>query len=135
MTAYSSTPLYKKLGFKENFKIHIANKPREYFQWFEELPSGLEEIENPKTEEFDFIHLFCSSQSELEHNFLELKGWMKKDAMLWISWPKKSSKIKSDISGDSVRSYGLKNGLVDVKVASVNEIWSGLKFVYRLSDR
>lgn len=135
MGAYSSTPLAKKLGYKENFKIHIINKPQQYFQWFDELPADLEEIENPKSEELDFVHLFCHSQKELEDHFLRAKKFLKKDASLWVSWPKKSSKIKTDISGDTVRTYGLKNGLVDVKVASVTEIWSGLKFMYRFQDR
>ncbi len=135
MTAYSSTPLAKKLGFKENYKIQIVNKPKHYFQWFEELPDGQEEIEKAKQAELDFIHLFCHSQKDLEKDFLNSKSQLKKSGMLWISWPKKSSKIETDLSGDHVRKYGLQNGLVDVKVASVNVIWSGLKFMYRLVDR
>lgn len=135
MADYSSTALAKKLGFKENYRIRIINKPQHYFQWFDQLPAGLEEIENPDSEDLDFIHLFCHSLSQLEKDFVQSKNQLKKNGMLWLSWPKKSSKIQTDINGNIVRAYGLKNGLVDVKVASVNEIWSGLKFMYRIKDR
>ena len=71
----------------------------------------------------------------LEAEFPKLKAALTSDGMLWISWPKKSSKVATDLKEDIIREIGLTNGLVDVKVAAVDEVWSGLKFVYRLKDR
>lgn len=78
---------------------------------------------------------FIRSKSELEILFPKLKSILKKDASLWIGWPKKSSKMESDLNENLVMEIGLKNGLVDVKAISVDENWSALKFVYRLNDR
>ncbi|MCA9998900.1 MAG: hypothetical protein KDE56_24225, partial [Anaerolineales bacterium] len=83
----------------------------------------------------DFIHLFTVSMAELETLLPQLKAALTKDGMLWISWPKKAAKIATDLDGNRVRELGLATGLVDVKVAAVDEVWSGLKFVYRREDR
>lgn len=83
----------------------------------------------------DFIHFFTRAAAELESRFPQLKAALAFDGMLWVSWPKKASKVNSDLDENVVREVGLRNGLVDVKVAAVDEVWSGLKFVYRLEDR
>ena len=83
----------------------------------------------------DFIQLFCKTRSKLEGEFPRLKSALDVNGMLWISWPKRSSGVETDLSGNVVREIGLAHGLVDVKVAAVDETWSGLKFVYRLRDR
>ena len=83
----------------------------------------------------DFIHLFVKDRKTLEKEFLKNKKLLKKDGMLWISWPKKSAKVATDLDENTIRNFGLKNGLVDVKVCAVNETWSGLKFMFRLKDR
>ncbi|HNP06444.1 MAG TPA: hypothetical protein PKN99_02405 [Cyclobacteriaceae bacterium] len=83
----------------------------------------------------DFIHLFVKEKKRFGREFLKLKTELKKDGMLWVSWPKKSSKVASDLDENIIRDYGLANGLVDVKVCAVDEVWSGLKFMYRVKDR
>ena len=130
---YSGTPLAKKLGIKEGQRVILVNIPEHYYDLFEHFP----EVEFAKIgdESIDFIHLFCSHIAQLEENFGALKKALSKNGMLWISWPKGSSKIAKDLDGNIVRRYGLTHGLVDVKVCAVDSDWSGLKFMYRLKDR
>ncbi|WP_236262849.1 hypothetical protein [Aggregatimonas sangjinii] len=90
----------------------------------------------PIRREIDFIQFFCTRIIELETTLHDYLRKMKKTGLLWISWPKGASKIKTDLNRDIIRSFVLKTtGLVDVKVAAVDEDWSGLKFVYRLENR
>lgn len=131
---YSSTPLVKKLGIKEGQKVIFLNPPAHYFNLLGELPAH-ESVDKGQKEAADFIHLFCTRQAELELHFDGLKEAMKKDGMFWISWPKRSSLLKSELDGNSVRHYGLMHGLVDVKVCAIDTDWSGLKFMYRVKDR
>lgn len=131
---YSGTPLEKKLGIKSGFKIKVVNPPRNYYSYFTNLPADVKE-ENDVNIKKDFIHFFASSSLDLNNSILKLKSEMEQNGMLWISWPKKSAKIKSDLDGNRVREFGLKNGLVDIKVCAVSEIWSGLKFVIPRKDR
>ena len=86
-------------------------------------------------EEADFIHLFCKNFSELIKVANKYKPALSKNGLMWISWPKGSSNIVTDLKSDPIREYILSIGLVDVKVASIDENWSGLKFVYRVEDR
>ena len=85
--------------------------------------------------EFDFIHLFVKEKKVFQQEFVKSKSHLKKEGMLWISWPKKSSKVPTDLDENSIREIGLHEGLVDVKVCAVDEVWSGLKFVFRVNDR
>ncbi|MBI3482943.1 MAG: DUF3052 family protein, partial [Bacteroidetes bacterium] len=85
--------------------------------------------------EFDFVHWFVMENKLFEKEFHKKKALLKKNGMLWMSWPKKASKVITDLNENIIRDFALKNGLVDVKVCSVNEVWSGLKLVYRLTDR
>lgn len=135
LAGYSGTPLAKKLGIKENFKILLYNQPKHYFKLFSDLPGSIEIMDNILPESTDFIHLFCTSIEELESSTSKYKIALKKNGSLWISWPKGSSKIDTDLKRDIIREYLIGNGLVDVKVAAIDEDWSGLKFVYRLEDR
>ena len=129
---YSGTPLSKKLGYKPGFRVKIVNQPENYWQLLIDLPEDVhEEMEGP----YDLIHFFTSQRSELEKELPRLKEEIDKKGMLWISWPKKSSGVESDIDGNIVRATGLESGLVDAKVCAVDGTWSGLKFVYRLKDR
>jgi hypothetical protein len=134
MAGYSGTPLQKKLGLKPGFQVYVFQSPPEYFNWLAPPPENLT-IEQKLTGEFDFIHLFVKDQTTFETNFKKAKKFLKKDGMLWISWPKKSSKVETDLDENIIRDFGLKEGLVDVKVCAVNEVWSGLKFVIRVKDR
>ena len=134
MAGYSGTPLLKKLGIKPNFTLWIINPPENYFAMLGELPEHVQ-LNNEGGNHYNFIHIFTKSQTELKEQLPQLKTSLAKDGMLWISWPKKASKVPTDLDGNIVRQIGLDAGLVDIKVAAVDEIWSGLKFVYRKADR
>lgn len=132
---YSGTPLVKKLGIKPGFSIRVVHEPATYWDWISPLPEEIIVITRAKKEGADFVHLFVKEKKRFEKEFLKLKTELKKDGMLWVSWPKKSSKVPSDLDENIIRDYGLANGLVDVKVCAVDEVWSGLKFMYRVKDR
>lgn len=132
---YSGTPLVKKLGLKPGYKARIKNEPAAYWAWISPLPDGITFSTRSSKEGFDFIHLFVKQEKAFSREFLKLKHDLKKTGMLWISWPKKSSKVASDLDEGLIRNFGLANGLVDVKVCAVDEVWSGLKFMYRVKDR
>jgi hypothetical protein len=134
MAGYSGTPLVKKLGVKENSLMYVYNPPKEYFNWLSPLPKGVN-VKSRAVGEMDFIHVFTLQLTEFKKQFMDSKKHLKKDGMLWISWPKKASKIATDLDENIIRDFGLSNGLVDVKVCAVDEVWSGLKFVVRLKDR
>lgn len=126
------------MGYTSEMKLTVIGIPRDlltnhYIHALELTPHqkffttlGVEET---------FIHYFAHSRELLQHDFPTLKKALVKDGMLWISWPKKTSKIASDLDENIIREIGLNNGLVDVKVCAVDDDWSGLKFVYRLKDR
>ncbi|MEB3346574.1 DUF3052 domain-containing protein [Aquimarina gracilis] len=132
---YSGTTLAKKLGIKEGNVILLYNHPKYYFDLFSDLPQGLIYKNEITPESCDFIHVFCATFTELEKVAGIYKSALKKDGMLWISWPKGTSKIETDLKREPIREYLISIGLVDVKVAAIDEDWSGLKFVYRLKDR
>jgi len=131
---YSGTPLAKKLGIKENFRVDVINAPEHYFCLFTDLPANLY-FENDKDVKLDLIHLFTKSQEEYKSLLPQLKDRIKPDGSIWISWPKKSSKVPTDISEDIIRNFALQTGLVDIKVCAVDETWSGLKLVIPIKDR
>jgi hypothetical protein len=135
MAGYSGTPLAKKLGFKEGFCVGFVNPPRGFHQELGSLPDGVTISVAPLPKPLDLILFFVDSQKTLKREFPKLARKLDKNGMLWIAWPKKASGVATDLSDNSVREIGLDAGLVDVKVCAVNEIWSGLKFVYRLEDR
>lgn len=136
MTAgYSGTPLAKKLGIKENYTVLLYQPPNHYFKLFSDFPDNTIMLNEIQTETADFIHIFCTSYKELEHKGSIYKRALLKNGLLWVSWPKGSSNIQTDLKRDPIREYFLGLGLVDVKVAAIDEDWSGLKFVYRLKDR
>lgn len=135
MTAgYSGTPLVKKMGIKSGQRLIILGAPDSYDHTLGDLPAGIE-IAGELTATFDFIHLFTTERGELESRFPDLKRALAHDGMLWVSWPKKAAKMATDLDENIIRDIGLANGLVDVKVAAVDERWSALKFVYRVKDR
>jgi len=135
MAGYSGTPLAKKLGFKEGFRAGFVNPPKGFRKELGNLPANVEICREPLRKPLDLIVLFADSQQMLKREFPGLAKKLAGNGMLWISWPKKSSGVITDLSDNSVREIGLAAGLVDVKVCAVNDIWSGLKFVYRLKDR
>ena len=129
---YSGTPLAKKLGIKEGFKIALINQPGYYFSLFTDFPVNVKVINKPWV---DFIHYFATEGENLVRDISQLKSRIQPNGMIWISWPKKSSKVATDITEDVIRIIALKNGLVDIKVCAVDETWSGLKLVIPLKDR
>lgn len=134
-SGYSGTTLAKKLGLKEGFSILLYQQPDYYFDLFTDLPANYTPLGEIAFETADFIHLFCTTFAELQSVASTYKAALKKNGLLWISWPKGKSSIKTDLKRDMIRNYLLDLGLVDVKVAAIDEDWSGLKFVYRLKDR
>lgn len=134
MAGYSKTPLVKKLGIKEGFRAAVLHAPENYRQLLEGIPANVTLLDT-LTGTFDFIHFFTTSRETLAGEFPQLKQALTPAGLLWISWPKRAAKVETDLTEDIIRAIGLDNGLVDVKVAAVDEIWSGLKFVYRLKDR
>ena len=131
---YSGTPLAKKLGIKQGFKIRIINPPDYYFTILIDLPPDLHQLTNKKLKK-DFIHYFAKTESQLIKDIKQLRQEIEENGMIWISWPKKAAKIETDLNENIIRNIALSNGLVDVKVCAVDEIWSGLKLVIRLKDR
>lgn len=130
MAGYSGTPLAKKLGIKEKFRVELVEMPANVQA---ELKPALASCTSGKP--LDFAIMFVTEKSEFRKHFSRLAGKLAPAGMLWVSWPKKSSGVPSDLDENLVREMGLDTGLVDVKVCAVNEIWSGLKFVIRVKDR
>ena len=135
MAGYSGTPLVKKLGFKEGFRAALVNPPADFRRELNPLPQNVIFFTGKLPKELDLILLFTDSQRTLLREFPRLAKKLRQNGMLWIAWPKKASGVDTDVSEGPVRSIGLEAGLVDVKICAVNEVWSGLKFVYRLKDR
>ena len=135
MAGYSGTPLFKKLGIKEGFKIYIKNRPEDYLELIAPLPADVK-IVSRLTKELDMIHLFTKSRKELNGLIDEYADRIKPNGMIWISWPKKASKVPTDVTEDVLRADILPSGyLVDVKVCAVDATWSALKFVIRKEKR
>lgn len=131
---YSGTHLYKKLGFKESFIVQLINPPANYFALFTELPENINFQPDPNTLK-DCIHFFTKEAEELDDQLKVLPHQIKQNGMIWVSWPKKSSKVPTDVTEDIIRDCALRNGLVDIKVCAVNQIWSALKLVIPVKDR
>jgi hypothetical protein len=134
MAGYSGTPLVKKLGIKPGFELFVLNQPKDYMDLLYPLPQDIR-VRAKLTSDMDFIHIFVSDQKAFKPAFTKSKKFLKSNGMLWVSWPKKSSGVFTDLDENIIRDFGLAEGLVDVKVCAVDEVWSGLKFVVRLKDR
>lgn len=134
MAGRSKRSLVEKLGVKEDRRVFLGNAPKDYPGALGRLPRGVVLLKSLNGV-CDFIQFFAKEKAELEPEFPKLKARLAPEGILWISWPKRASKVKTDLAETVVRRIGLANGLVDVKVCAVDEVWSGLKFVYRLKDR
>ena len=134
MAGYSGTPLAKKLGIKENHRLALVNAPKNFLAELGPLPATTRVVER-LTKPLDLVMLFVRSEKILRQQFPLLAKKLASNGIIWIAWPKKSSGVATDLSFDRVQKIGLQGGLVDVKICAVDEIWSGLKFVYRLKDR
>lgn len=129
-SGYSGTPLSKKLGFKPGQSVCAPGAPPNYRKLLAPMPDGME-FQTRVSKTTDIVHYFTTSKAELAKN---LVAWLKilgPDAVIWVSWPKKTAKVSSDVTEDTIRAVALPMGLVDIKVCAVDETWSGLKLVLR----
>lgn len=134
MAGYSGTPLAKKLGIKDDFRIALLHVPDDVKA---ELQSafGKCRIQPVTGKDLNFIFLFTKSHAGLELELRLAARALAPSGMLWISWPKKSSGVATDLTEDVIRELGLDTGLVDIKVCAVTDVWSGLKFVIPVKNR
>ncbi|WP_064705721.1 hypothetical protein [Rhizobium bangladeshense] len=130
---YSGTPLVRKLGLASGQAAALLGVPEtiDGIHGFDRFASVVRTLPEVRWRAFDYVHLFVTERATLEAAASELFHVLKHDGMVWISWPKKSSRVATDITEDVLREILLPTGLVDVKVCAVDEIWSGLKFVIR----
>lgn len=133
MAGYSETPLVNKLGIKAGFRATFINAPRGFSKQLD-LPPAVK-INSRSKKPLDFVLLFVKSERDLLVGLPQYAARLDPAGMLWVAWPKKSSGIVTDLSFNNVQTIGLAEGLVDTKICAVDEIWSGLKFVFRLKDR
>jgi hypothetical protein len=131
---YSGTPLAKKLGLREDSTVLLIDAPDDYERLVYPLPSRVRFVSRP-SRTVDMAHVFVTQRSVLQKHLNRLRDILKTDVPIWISWPKKSSKVATDITEDSIRDVALPLGFVDIKVCAVSEIWSGLKIVVRKENR
>jgi hypothetical protein len=127
---YSGTPLVRKLGFKEGMRVHYAAAPGGFAALLGALPDGVSVLARPAPQ-LDLVVLFVLSRAELERRLGALHSKLRQDGMLWVAWPKRASKVPTDMTEDVVRDVALPRGLVDVKVCAIDATWSGLKLVIR----
>lgn len=133
-TGSNQSAIAKKLGISPGCKLCILQAPDHYTASIGPMSEEIT-IFHELTHSLDIIHLFVHSQDEILQVFSDLPSAIHRDGMIWISWPKKSSGVSADLDRDWIRAYVLDQGLVDVKVASFDAVYSALKFVYRLKDR
>jgi len=130
MAGYSDTPLAKKLGIKDGFKVFLVNAPAQYRALLAPLPARVRftRMANMST---NLVHVFATERRALARLFPTLRKKLSPDVAIWVSWPKKSAKVPSDITEGTIREVALPLGFVDIKVCAVTEVWSGLKLVVR----
>jgi hypothetical protein len=127
---YSGTPLAKKLGIVEGSRVLQIAAPAQLAEWLAPLPARVTFARRADAQ-VDIAHVFATRRADLEKHLRTLRGSLRPDATVWVSWPKKTSGVASDISEDAIRAVALPLGFVDVKVCAVSEVWSGLKIVVR----
>lgn len=136
MAGYSGKPLAAKLGIKPGMHVVLLGAPEHFAGLLAPLPDGVVVVHGlAGIAGAPFIHFFSTQRAELEPAFAALKAALTPAGMLWISWPKRASRVPTDLDENVIRAVGLAHGLVDVKVAAVDDTWSALKFVYRKVDR
>src|SRR5512134_2602365 len=133
-SGYSGTPLPQKLGIKPGDRVVVLGAPWDYAAVVSPLPERVS-VSTRLPARARFIHLFVRTAAELGRRLPALDRALEDDGMIWVSWPKKSSGLATDLSEDRIRRAVLPLGLVDVKVCAVDETWSGLKLVRRVGER
>jgi len=134
MAGYSKTPLAQKLGIKPGAEVAVLGAPRDYRKWLAPLPEKVSFTDKAKPGS-KFVHLFVTKRRILEKELKRLRDLIDDAGVVWISWPKKSSGVTTDITEDVIRDVCLPLGFVDVKVCAVDETWSGLKLMIRRENR
>ncbi len=132
---YSGTPLVRKLGIKADARVGLIGAPDGFDATLGELPAGVEVRRRLGGRPFDVIVAFCDRRDALERRLTALAAALDPAGGLWIAWPKRASGVPTDVTENVVRDLGLAAGLVDNKVCAVDQVWSGLRLVYRLRDR
>ena len=136
MAGYSGTPLPKKLGIKEQFRVAFLDLPSDVRAELKDALKTCRIAKDGKSKDpLDFAMIFAKNTAELKKKFAEMSKQLAPAGILWVSWPKKASGVATDLDENEVRRIGLDAGLVDVKVCAVSDVWSGLKFVIRIKDR
>jgi len=134
VAGYSGTPLAKKLGITDGARVCLTNAPDHYARLVAPLPAGVRMVKAIDGTT-DLIHIFTTRRRDLDTRLKSAVGRMRADAAIWVSWPKKSSGVATDITEDTIREVALPLGLVDIKVCAVDDTWSGLKLVIRKERR
>jgi hypothetical protein len=134
MAGYSGTPLAKKLGIKPPMELVTLGAPKDYRAWLGPLPEGVTLVSKPTTP-LAAVHLFTTRKNDLKKHLATYRKQLVPDGFVWVSWPKKASKVETDITEDTIRELALPLGFVDIKVCAVSEVWSGLKLVIRKNER
>jgi hypothetical protein len=134
---YSGTPLARKLGLKAGMRVRLLNPPGHYWSLLEDKPGSIsvDQLAEADDQKADFTHLFATGPEILKNAFARARAGMQEEGVVWASWPKKSSRVQSQIGRSEVMAAGKKVGLVDIKVCAVDDTWSGLKFVIPVRDR
>ena len=133
VAGYSGTPLAKKLGLKDGLTVLLTSAPDGYRKQLDAPPSV--RFTSKLSNAVDLVQIFATRRAQLAHALAGYRQTLAPEAVVWVSWPKKSSKVPTDITEDTVREVALPLGFVDVKVCAVDEIWSGLKLVVRKALR
>ena len=134
MAGYSGTPLPQKLGIKPGLMVVTINPPANYRRLLGQIPDSVTFSERLKSGS-SFVHLFTSRRSEMQKKMSILRDKISDNGAIWVSWPKKSSGISTDVTEDVIREIALPFGFVDIKVCAVDETWSGLKLMIRRENR
>ncbi len=134
MAGHSGTPLAKKLGIAAGARVVAIDEPRTYGALLEPLPASVR-FDTAVDDATDLVHLFVKQRSVLETALTSYRKTLAPHAVVWVSWPKKASKVVTDITENVIREIALPLGFVDVKVCAIDEVWSGLKLVVRKSLR
>jgi len=134
VAGYSATPLVQKLGIKAGAAAYVKNSPVAYRRLLGTLPTGVN-LKRQLIGPLDFVHVFTRSRKELASLLVRARAAIQPNGMIWVSWPKKTAKVPTDVTEDVIREVALPLNLVDIKVCAVDEIWSGLKLVIRKSER
>ena len=130
VAGYSGTPLAKKLGIKEQMTVVAVDSPKGYRELLEPLPAAVR-FASTIDETVDVVHVFSTKRTQLSRALRSYRNKLEPRAAVWVSWPKKSAGVPSEITEDVVRELALPLGFVDVKVCAIDDVWSGLKLVVR----